>query len=125
MTQSLPGDLVIGCDISEQAIAWAQKRAADLTDKKIRFFARSIFDLHTLNLEPFDLVLITGVLYSQYIADSSSFVHLVFGQLLKKGGILVTCHIQQWYICPFPYMLLDKHLYAYREYTHALEVFQK
>ena len=99
MTLSLPGDQVIDCDISEQAIDWAQKRAADLTDKKIRVFARSIFDLHTLNLEPFDLILMTGVLYSECIADSSS-VHPVIDQLLKKGGILVTCHIQQWYSDP-------------------------
>lgn len=125
ITQVLPGRVVLGCDVSKKAIHWAQQKVQSTDIREVRFFQSSIFDLLTQRIGTFDLIIITGVLYRQYIGSSNSLIHLIIDKLLCEGGILVSCHIKEWYICAFPFMLIDKFIYKYREYYHQLEVYQK
>jgi SAM-dependent methyltransferase len=129
LTRHLPGELVIGCDISEKAINWAKQRANEQAAAqgggKLRFFAASLFDLPGKALGQFDLLITAGVLYRPYIGRSVALVQLILDRLLKTGGILVTCHIKEWDICPFPYMRLERQSYSYRNYVHLLEVYKK
>lgn len=126
LTLELPGDDVLGVDLSEAAIEWARKAAATRSDSaRFRFEVRSIFDLKPPDAGGFDLVTITGVLYPQYIGRAASVVSLIVDRLLAPGGILVTCHIDEWNPPRFPYVQLDTALYPYRGHTHRLEVFLK
>ena len=126
LTFDLPGKAVIGVDLSSSAIAWAN-RTRDMRDDAARFsfVAASLFDLDSTRLGLLDLIVITGVLYPQYIGRTSSLVRQRIDGLLEEGGILVSCHIDEW--CPprFPYTALDVELYPYRDHTHRLEIYRK
>lgn len=126
VTFSLPGDEVVGIDVSRKAILWATQHAATLPDAgRFRFDSRSIFDPEVRELGPFDLIVVTGVLYAQYIGRGTSVVAALVDELLADGGILASCHIREWSLLRFPYSLLDMTLYPYREYTHQLEIYRK
>jgi SAM-dependent methyltransferase len=126
LTFSLPGSTVVGCDVSPQAIEWATQRAQAKPDRnRFELRALSLFDLPRASLGRFDLIVITGVLYPQYIGKAFSLVQLIVDDLLNEGGILVSVHIDDWCRHWFPYTSLDMSFYSYREYTHRLEVYRK
>lgn len=126
VTFSLPGDEVTGVDISPRAIGLARAAAAGRQGGgRFRFLAASLFDLDLLHLGQFDLVVVTGVLYPQYIGNAVSVARLRIDGLLVAGGILATCHIREWNPPRFPYTRLDAALYPYRERTHQLEIYRK
>ncbi len=122
ITRNLPGDEIIGIDISENAINHARKTSP----QHIKYFQYSLFDLPFLDLgQSFDLVVITGVLYPQYIGNSEKLVYIIIDDLLKHGACLVSCHIEEWYSARFPYITLHREYYSYREYVHLIEVYLK
>lgn len=121
ITQSLPGKQVVGVDISKEAINKAKK----IERKGLKFIQASIFELNNIFKEEFDLIVITGVLYPQYIGNSNTLVYKIIDKLLEDGGILVSVHIDEWYKSRFPYLLLNQHFYDYREYIHRLEAYVK
>ena len=121
VTRDLPGKRVLGVDISHEAI----KKAQAFKSERITFLQSSIFDLNRNVNEQFDLIVITGVLYPQYIANAHNLVYLIIEKLLMDSGILVSVHIDEWYKARFPYLLLKDYFYDYREYTHRLEVYVK
>ncbi|MGE3769782.1 MAG: class I SAM-dependent methyltransferase [Bdellovibrionales bacterium] len=126
VTIDLPGDEVLGTDISDKAIEYARQRAQQQKpDKNIKYEAVSFFNMTPEKYGQFDLIVITGVLYPQYIGDASSLARLVIDNLLAPGGHLVSCHIMDWAPPGFTYNLLDRTLYTYRDYTHLLEVYRK
>lgn len=126
VTVHLPGQEVVGCDLSEAAIDWAGKRIAERPDsERFTFFSHSIFDLTPEEQGTFDLIVITGVLYPQYIGSSWSLVNDIIDRLLEPGGILATCHIYEWCRHRIPFLRIDQAYYPYREYTHRLEVYLK
>ncbi|MBQ7738863.1 MAG: class I SAM-dependent methyltransferase, partial [Desulfovibrionaceae bacterium] len=103
MTVDLPGEVIIGCDISCNAINYAKKRAEKLNRTNITFKNMSIFDCSPENLGGFfDLIVINDVLYSQYIGDSISLVHLIVDNILKDCGYLAVSHISNMKITHFP-----------------------
>ncbi len=126
LTFDLPGKAVTGVDLSSSAIAWACQNR-DMRDDAARFsfVAASLFELDPKRLGLFDLVVITGVLYAQYIGRTSSLVRQRIDELLEEGGILISCHIDEWHPPRFPYTTLDVVLYPYRDHAHRLEVYRK
>lgn len=126
LTEDLPGSHVLGCDISENAVRWARERISSRADRdRFEFRRAGLFDLSSEQIGRFDLIVITGVLYPHYIGSSFSLVRLVIDDLLADGGVLVSCHIQEWYAHRFPYTLVDASFYPYRDFHHRLEVFVK
>lgn len=122
VTVRLPGREIIGTDISANAIRHAVKNKPS----HIAYFQHSLFDLPGQGWdESFDLIVITGVLYPQYIGNSESLTYVIIDDLLQSGAHLVSCHIDEWYKARFPYITLRREYYPYREYTHVLEVYQK
>jgi 2-polyprenyl-3-methyl-5-hydroxy-6-metoxy-1,4-benzoquinol methylase len=121
VTNDLPGQQVFGTDISEKAIEWASQKAP----AHVKYLSASIFDLATIDLPPMDLVVITGVLYSQYIGNSKQLIYILIDRLLKPGGILVCSHIYEWYKLRFPYLTVSREYFSYREYSQVLEVYCK
>lgn len=119
--RNLPGEKIIGVDISFEAI----KKAKKFENERIKFIQSSIFELHKKFDKKFDLIVITGVLYSQYIGNSLNLVYLIIDKLLTESGILVSVHINSQYRAKFPYLLLKDYYYPYRSYTHKLEVYVK
>ena len=95
LTKHLPGDHILGVDISNQAI----KHAKTHNISNIDFKQASIFGLNEMLDKKFDLIVITGVLYSQYIGKSSSLIYKIIDSLLVPKGILVSVHINDWYNC--------------------------
>lgn len=123
VTKQLPGSKIIGVDVSQEAIKHAM---SNNEDNRISYACCSIFDLNTNYKDnSFDLIVITGVLYSQYIGNSSSLIYLIIDKLLKKGGTLISVHINSWYRCQFPYFKVKEILYPYRAYNHKLELYIK
>ncbi len=125
ITRDIVGDKVIGVDISEKAIEYANK--ASKTAGK-HYIAMDMFDLTRKKLEEdngFDLIIITGVLYPQYIENARVSIYQIIDDLLVDGGIVVSVHINDWYTSRFPYPMLKTVSYEYREYQHTLEVYIK
>ena len=121
LTRDLPGESVLGIDISEEAVIKARK----WKNERIDFTQASLFELPDKVDDSFDLVIITGVLYPQYIGRALSLVYNIIDGLLVEDGILVSVHIDEWYSARFPYLILKEHFYSYREYTHRLEIYVK
>ena len=122
ITSKLNADEIIGLDISSSAIEHAKHQNKN---KKIRYLNLSIFELFNCNNFKFDMILITGVLYPQYIGDSSSLIYTLIDKILQPGGILVNVHIDNWYNCSWPYIKIKDFYYPYRNYTHKFEIFRK
>jgi len=120
VTRDLPGNTVTGIDISGQAITHAQRYSSST----LQFQQASIFDLASC-AERYDLIVMTGVLYPQYIGNSLTLIYRIVDRLLTNNGILVSVHIDAWYKARFPLLMLKQHFYDYREYTHRLEVYSK
>jgi 2-polyprenyl-3-methyl-5-hydroxy-6-metoxy-1,4-benzoquinol methylase len=127
ITRDLPGQDILGVDLSfnaiQQANNWLKKMPP--SHKQIQFLQSSLFDLPNHLNSRYDLILITGVLYPQYIGESNRLVYCIIDQLLKEDGILITCHINEWLTARFPYLLLESFFFSYRQYTQRLEVYVK
>ncbi len=121
VTHRLPGAAIVGVDLSEKAIEYAKRRETPHIDYR----QLSLFDLPGAELGRFDLVVITGVLYPQYIGDGHLLAYTIVDDLLEPGGHLVCAHITEWYRCRFPYTTISREYYRYREYSHILEVYVK
>ncbi len=122
VTHRLPGEKIIGIDISDNAIHHAKMAGFP----HIQYYPYSLFDLPDLHwTRSFDLIVITGVLYPQYIGKSHGLIYTILDDLLVTGGDLVSCHIDEWYESRFPYSTLHREYYPYREYIHVLEVYKK
>ncbi len=122
VTKRLPGKSITGIDVSANAIRHATERSPG----HISYMQHSLFDIPELEWENrFDLIVITGVLYPQYIARSSKLAYEIVDRILQPGGVLVSVHISEWYTLRFPYITLKREYYPYREYTHLLEVYRK
>ncbi len=126
ITLQLPGDEVVGIDLSERAIGWAREASArHVNADRFRFEALSLLDPAMLRLGQFDLICITGVLYPQYIGKAASLVRTAIDALLKSGGYVASCHIREWAALRLPYTMIDAAIYPYREFVHQLEVMRK
>jgi predicted TPR repeat methyltransferase len=121
LTKDLPGRAVTGVDISEKAVAWANQH----TPSHVHFVSGSLFDLPDLDLPPMDLIVITGVLYPQYIGNALRLVYVLVDRILKPGGVLLCSHIYEWYRSRFPYLTISREYFPYREYSQVLEVYSK
>ena len=120
ITNDLPGKNIYGVDISKTAIKYACKN-----NNKVDYSVGSIFEINKLFKIQFDLIIITGVLYPQYIGKSSSLVYLLIDKILSQNGILISAHINEWYSSQFPYLKINQLYYDYREFTHNLEIYSK
>jgi 2-polyprenyl-3-methyl-5-hydroxy-6-metoxy-1,4-benzoquinol methylase len=121
ITKQIVADNVTGIDISHKAIEYAQENY----EGQVKFLQGSIFDVHTTFENKFDLIIITGVLYQQYIGDASNLIYVLIDQILEDEGHLVSVHINEWNICRFPYLRTKEIIYPYRDYNHKLEVYSK
>lgn len=122
VTHALPGESIVGIDLSAKAVSHARETAPD----HVQHFNKSLFDLPDSEVGgDFDLVVITGVLYSQYIGEANQLVRVIVDDLLVPGGVLVCTHIYEWLNFRFPYTTLHREYYPYRDYTHVLEVYKK
>jgi SAM-dependent methyltransferase len=127
LTFNIPADWVIGTDVCFNAVEHARRKAEEKkVSEKFQFFQCSMFDLHlNSNLEDFDLIVVTGVLYPQYLAKGFAALEANLIRVLRPGGILLSCHIGEWNPPPFSLSRLSVTRYPYREYEHLLEVYQK
>jgi 2-polyprenyl-3-methyl-5-hydroxy-6-metoxy-1,4-benzoquinol methylase len=121
ITKDLPGEIIYGVDISQTAIDFANKVPID----KLIYKQGSIFEIDKLFDVKFDLIIITGVLYPQYIGKSSNLIYLLIDKILNKNGIVVSVHINEWYDSQLPYLKISQMYYDYRQYTHNLEIYSK
>ena len=123
ITRHLPGQKIIGVDVSRSALERARKL---MPEQRFSFEECSIFDIdHTFQGQKFDLIVVTGVLYPQYIGSSELLIIDKIDRLLSAGGILISVHIGEWYRARFPYFLLKQIFYSYRDHSHCLEVYAK
>lgn len=122
ITESIPASAVVGVDISTAAIQEATRRSKSVS---VEYLAGSLFDLPTLELGKFDAVFITGVLYDQYIGNSLPLIYQIIDDLLAEDGILVSVHIDSWYLARFPYPVIRETRYRYGKYFHLLEIYRK
>ncbi|MEA2195447.1 MAG: hypothetical protein QOG42_1881 [Solirubrobacteraceae bacterium] len=124
VTARLPGREIVGVDLSQKAIVHATQRVPSSEGRSFRFLARSLFELHPDELGTFDLVVITGVLYPQYIGRASSVATESIRRLLRPGAIVACAHIDDWTAHRLPFTTLAMSVDRYREFFHRLEIFQ-
>ncbi len=118
LTREIPAAEVMGIDLSTAAIEIARSK---LPDPRFQFDSLSVFDAHSRTLGQFDLVVITGVLYPQYIGGAYRLIDANLRSLLCPGGRLIHCHIFEWLRYTPTLNLLSRETYQYRDYTHVLE----
>lgn len=125
LTCRLPGREVVGLDVSANALGWARERA-DATGEPGRFSFRegSVLALDPAELGAFDLIVITGVLYPQYVGHAFSTVVEMVRGVAASGAICASVQIDEWFPSRFPFVTLTLSVDPYREYTHRLEVFE-
>lgn len=122
LTRDLPGDKIIGIDISESAIAHAREHSKN----RCIFLKGDILDLdNVIGDEIFDLIVITGVIYPQYVGNAKTVITKNIDKHLKYQGILASVHISAWYCHRFPYRIISEIVYPYREFVHLLEIYAK
>lgn len=121
ITKQIKAENVIGVDVSTSAIEYAKQDCPN----HVTFMQGSIFEIDKLLDTKFDLIIITGVLYQQYIGDASNLIYILIDHILKERGYLVSVHINEWSLCKFPYLKTKEVIYPYREYNHKLEIFIK
>ena len=100
MTQILPGEKIIGIDPDAPSIAAAQKRA--LGDR-FEFFVSSIYDIHAADFGTFDLIVITGVLYTHFVGKGFSIITRLIDAMLNNDGVLAVCNISKHPTTSFNY----------------------
>jgi SAM-dependent methyltransferase len=122
LTARLPGKEVVGVDISEKALGWARKRCRG---RRYSFIRSGLLELDADQLGQFDLVVMTGVAYPQYIGSALALAQIRIDSVLEPGGWLLHVHITDWFKGSFPYALVDRHLYPYRDRWHLLETYVK
>ena len=120
ITQILPGENILGIDISNEAIQKAKKHESNTC----KFQQNSIFDFEPKD-KKYDLIIITGVLYEQYIGKSLCLIYDYINSWLNIDGVLISVHIDEWYDAKFPFFTYRSLYYKYRNYTHKLEVYIK
>jgi len=126
ITRELIGKKITGVDISVNAITQAKSyQSKQNKTKHIDFIQASIFDLDSHGYGVYDLIIITGVLYPQYIGQAKSMIYKTLDRHLATNGNLICCHINEWYQLRFPYLMLENYYFEYREYTQCLEVYVK
>ena len=74
---------------------------------------------------PVDMIVITGVLYRQYLEGKEQIVLNNLNTLLKTNGVLLSCHIAPWLYIAIPYKRLEFEVFDYREYRQKLEIYRK
>jgi len=125
LTRDLPATKIIGVDISNKAIEQA-KKLSSTTKRMVSYQQGDLFSLGTLfKADQFDLAVITGVLYPQYIGQANTLAYYHIDRVLKPGGILVSVHIDDWYTAKFPYLMIKQYFYNYLTYMHRLEIYTK
>jgi len=122
VSEGIPAKNVVAVDISDAAIEEARRRSGSAS---IDYRRASLFELPSLDLGSFDCILITGVIYEQYIGKSLPLIYQLVDELLAPGGVLACVHIDEWSLARFPYALIKTTRYKYRQYTHLLEVYRK
>ena len=126
ITRELPGKKIIGVDVPANAITQAKLNHSKQHNKNnIDFTQSSIFELNSHISGVYDLIVITGVLYPQYIGEAKSLIYKIVDRFLANDGILLCSHINEWYTLRFPYLMLENYYFEYREYTQCLEVYVK
>jgi SAM-dependent methyltransferase len=124
VTACLPGHELVGVDLSERAIEHATRRVPSTPGRRVSFVASSLFDLSAAEIGTFDLIVVTGLLYPQYIGESFSLVAEILRMLLRPDGIVASVHIDEWSAYELPLTRLFVSLDRYREFFHRLEIFQ-
>lgn len=124
VTRDLPGGSVLGVDVSVNAIRQATRSNFDA---RCSYEAADLLDLppEVTRVGPFNLVVITGVLYPQYVGKALTTVYRIVDRLLAPSGYLASVHIGPWYRARFPYVLCESTQYPYREMHHVLEIYRK
>ncbi|OGB73510.1 hypothetical protein A3K24_01495 [candidate division Kazan bacterium RIFCSPHIGHO2_01_FULL_44_14] len=117
ITQDLPGGEIVGIDVS--AIAIERARRANRRGY-YRRFDLNLDDPKTLG--GFDVVIITGVLYKNYLTQPAAMKLLT---LLKPGGYLVMSHISEWDRWHFDLPIIYETRFSYRKYTQHLQIMHK
>jgi SAM-dependent methyltransferase len=126
VTLALPGQKVVGVDISKEALRWASLASAEEPNPgRFEFLHMSILEPEFERLGRFDLIVVTGVLYPQYVGGALSVVRENIDKALQPEAIIASCHIREWVTCRLPYSLLDVTLYPYRGRTHQLEIYRR
>jgi SAM-dependent methyltransferase len=124
LTAHLPGAEIVGVDVSERALAWAEQRVDREPPGRFTFRARSIFDLDPAELGTFDLVVAAGVLYPQYVGNAFAVAVEAIRSVLRPGAIVASAHVDDLGVARLPFTSLDATLDAYREHSVRLEIYQ-
>jgi SAM-dependent methyltransferase len=111
-------------DLSAKAVAHAARRVASTERRRVSFFTRSLFECTPDELGTFDLVVVTGVLYPQYIGGAFSVATETIRRLLAPGAIVASVHIEEWNVHRLPFTTLYVSVDRYREFFHRLEILQ-
>lgn len=120
-TECLSGEKIVGIDTSKSVINKAKRRQ----HPSLTYSYMSVFDIGNLPIKEFDLVVITDVLYSKYIGNSSNLIYTVVDNVVHDNSMIVSVHLDQACKLRFPYFLLNEYYFGYKTETYRLEVYLK
>lgn len=122
ITNDIPSSQVYGMDISYKAIERAKKN-----NPLNRYFVWSINEEIPDKIPSFDLVIVTGVLYRQYVGGFEDKINENLNALVRPNKYLMMSHIKDWLYFPIkpPFNEIKFFDYPYREYIQHFQLFQK
>ena len=116
VTRKLPAQNIVGIDISEKAICEARNKNKN---ENIKYHSFPLQNISSIPYNKFDLIIITGVLYSQYIDGDTRDIFSSIKEMLEPNGILITVHITKWRVLKRPALnICEEQISKYRDYLH-------
>jgi len=122
IAEQLPAEFVTGIDLAQGAINQARDRTP--AGAKRVFYQGSLFDFGNLIRGTYDLIIASGILYSQYLGGASVLAGQILAEQLAPGGDLVISGVSGWLSVVPPLTLLHRETYKYREFEHRLEIWR-
>jgi len=122
ITEAINTDFVMGIDADPIVIKQLSR-----TNQNKHTYVMGDFTIADVfkDFPTFDMIVMTGILYRQYIENKESIVLTNVDKVLEHNGYLILCHIENWAYIKFPYKLVEWDLFDYGKYYQKIEVYQK
>ncbi|SDG28485.1 Methyltransferase domain-containing protein [Fontibacillus panacisegetis] len=121
ITKKIRGNHILGIDISDAVI----QKADENCTRNVEFSKHSLFDLIDEKNSKYDLVLFSEVLYEPYIGGSCNLIYKIIDNILNENGVVITCHVDDYYRMRFPYLLKNQLYFDNENDIYKLEVYIK
>lgn len=118
---------VVGIDSSQKAVDLANYRFKKNQLKNHMAIQKNILTDSVSELGKFNLIIVTGTFYTHYLGHNHKLIESKCNELLKIMGYMISTHILEipHSIPSLNFLVVDRMIYNYKDYTHEIIVQRK